>query len=1206
MTTRRSPSFTAPNVSENTDIEFTLTVSDGIITVSDSVVITITDGVNTAPTAEVGTDREIAEGGTVTLAGIAADDDPEDDLKYSWSHNSTLLISLDDSTLTPSFTAPNVSENTDIEFTLTVSDGIITVSDSVVITITDSVNTAPTAEVGTDREIAEGGTVTLAGIAADDDPEDDLKYSWSHNSTLLISLDDSTLTPSFTAPNVSENTDIEFTLTVSDGIITVSDSVVITITDSVNTAPTAEVGTDREIAEGGTVTLAGIAADDDPEDDLKYSWSHNSTLLISLDDSTLTPSFTAPNVSENTDIEFTLTVSDGIITVSDSVVITITDSVNTAPTAEVGTDREIAEGGTVTLAGIAADDDPEDDLKYSWSHNSTLLISLDDSTLTPSFTAPNVSENTDIEFTLTVSDGIITVSDSVVITITDSVNTAPTAEVGTDREIAEGGTVTLAGIAADDDPEDDLKYSWSHNSTLLISLDDSTLTPSFTAPNVSENTDIEFTLTVSDGIITVSDSVVITITDGVNTAPTAEVGTDREIAEGGTVTLAGIAADDDPEDDLKYSWSHNSTLLISLDDSTLTPSFTAPNVSENTDIEFTLTVSDGIITVSDSVVITITDSVNTAPTAEVGTDREIAEGGTVTLAGIAADDDPEDDLKYSWSHNSTLLISLDDSTLTPSFTAPNVSENTDIEFTLTVSDGIITVSDSVVITITDSVNTAPTAEVGTDREIAEGGTVTLAGIAADDDPEDDLKYSWSHNSTLLISLDDSTLTPSFTAPNVSENTDIEFTLTVSDGIITVSDSVVITITDSVNTAPTAEVGTDREIAEGGTVTLAGIAADDDPEDDLKYSWSHNSTLLISLDDSTLTPSFTAPNVSENTDIEFTLTVSDGIITVSDSVVITITDSVNTAPTAEVGTDREIAEGGTVTLAGIAADDDPEDDLKYSWSHNSTLLISLDDSTLTPSFTAPNVSENTDIEFTLTVSDGIITVSDSVVITITDSVNTAPTAEVGTDREIAEGGTVTLAGIAADDDPEDDLKYSWSHNSTLLISLDDSTLTPSFTAPNVSENTDIEFTLTVSDGIITVSDSVVITITDGVNTAPTAEVGTDREIAEGGTVTLAGIAADDDPEDDLKYSWSHNSTLLISLDDSTLTPSFTAPNVSENTDIEFTLTVSDGIITVSDSVVITITDSVNGSDRGGRNRSGDRRRRYRNPCRYPQMMIRRTT
>ena len=1169
-----TPSFTVPNVSEDTAVEFTLTVSDGTTDVSDQIIITITDSANTAPTVNAGTDQEITEGDTVTLAGTATDADPEDDLTYSWSHDSTLFISLDDSTLTPSFTVPNVSEDTAVEFTLTVSDGTTDVSDQIIITITDSANTAPTVNAGTDQEITEGDTVTLAGTATDADPEDDLTYSWSHDSTLFISLDDSTLTPSFTVPNVSEDTAVEFTLTVSDGTTDVSDQIIITITDSANTAPTVNAGTDQEITEGDTVTLAGTATDADPEDDLTYSWSHDSTLFISLDDSTLTPSFTVPNVSEDTAVEFTLTVSDGTTDVSDQIIITITDSANTAPTVNAGTDQEITEGDTVTLAGTATDADPEDDLTYSWSHDSTLFISLDDSTLTPSFTVPNVSEDTAVEFTLTVSDGTTDVSDQIIITITDSANTAPTVNAGTDQEITEGDTVTLAGTATDADPEDDLTYSWSHDSTLFISLDDSTLTPSFTVPNVSEDTAVEFTLTVSDGTTDVSDQIIITITDSANTAPTVNAGTDQEITEGDTVTLAGTATDADPEDDLTYSWSHDSTLFISLDDSTLTPSFTVPNVSEDTAVEFTLTVSDGIITVSDSIIITITDSANTAPTVNAGTDQEITEGDTVTLAGTATDADPEDDLTYSWSHDSTLFISLDDSTLTPSFTVPNVSEDTAVEFTLTVSDGIITVSDSIIITITDSANTAPTVNAGTDQEITEGDTVTLAGTATDADPEDDLTYSWSHDSTLFISLDDSTLTPSFTVPNVSEDTAVEFTLTVSDGIITVSDSIIITITDSANTAPTVNAGTDQEITEGDTVTLAGTATDADPEDDLTYSWSHDSTLFISLDDSTLTPSFTVPNVSEDTAVEFTLTVSDGIITVSDSIIITITDSANTAPTVNAGTDQEITEGDTVTLAGTATDADPEDDLTYSWSHDSTLFISLDDSTLTPSFTVPNVSEDTAVEFTLTVSDGIITVSDSIIITITDSANTAPTVNAGTDQEITEGDTVTLAGTATDADPEDDLTYSWSHDSTLFISLDDSTLTPSFTVPNVSEDTAVEFTLTVSDGIITVSDSIIITITDSANTAPTVNAGTDQEITEGDTVTLAGTATDADPEDDLTYSWSHDSTLFISLDDSTLTPSFTVPNVSEDTAVEFTLTVSDGIITVSDSIIITITDSAN--------------------------------
>ena len=110
--------------------------------------------------------------------------------------------------------------------------------------------------------------------------------------------------------------------------------------------------------------------------------------------------------------------------------------------------------------------------------------------------------------------------------------------------------------------------------------------------------------------------------------------------------------------------------------------------------------------------------------------------------------------------------------------------------------------------------------------------------------------------------------------------------------------------------------------------------------------------------------------------------------------ITVTESANTAPTVNAGTDQEITEGDTVTLAGTATDVDPEDDLTHVWSHDSALSISLDDSALTPSFTVPNVSEETAVEFTLTVSDGTTQVSDRIIITIIGSVNTAQTADAG--------------------------------------------------------------------------------------------------------------------------------------------------------------------------------------------------------------------
>ena len=91
-----------------------------------------------------------------------------------------------------------------------------------------------------------------------------------------------------------------------------------------------------------------------------------------------------------------------------------------------------------------------------------------------------------------------------------------------------------------------------------------------------------------------------------------------------------------------------------------------------------------------------------------------------------------------------------------------------------------------------------------------------------------------------------------------------------------------------------------------------------------------------------------------------------------------------------GNDQQEAEGSTVSLDATVTDDDTEDTLTYAWTHNSTLSISLDDSSaVDTTFTAPNVAENTVVEFTLTVYDGTATVSDKILVTITDSANSPP-------------------------------------------------------------------------------------------------------------------------------------------------------------------------------------------------------------------------
>ena len=384
---------------------------------------------------------------------------------------------------------------------------------------------------------------------------------------------------------------------------------------------------------------------------------------------------------------------------------------------------------------------------------------------------------------------------------------------------------------------------------------------------------------------------------------------------------------------------------------------------------------------------------NAPPTVNAGDDQAVDEGQTVTLAGTATDPDPDhaDTLTYSWSQTSPAspTVSFDSpNSLSTNFTAPQVAATTAFIFTLTVNDGTVEVSDTLQVTITDSPNSQPEVGAGDDQEVVEGATVSLSGTATDDDPEDTLTYSWTHDDTLAITITGSdSLSASFMAPDVAANTTITVTLTVNDGTVEVSDTLQVTITDSPNSQPEVGAGDDQEVVEGATVSLSGTATDDDPEDTLTYSWTHDDTLAITITGSdSLSASFMAPDVAANTTITVTLTVNDGTVDVSDTLQVTITDSPNTPPTVDAGPAQAVNEGVTVTLTGGATDSDHADTLTYSWSQTSPAspTVSLGDpASLTTTFTAPPVTADTAFTFTLSVSDGTDTSTDAVTVTVND-------------------------------------------------------------------------------------------------------------------------------------------------------------------------------------------------------------------------------
>jgi hypothetical protein len=242
--------FQAPAVDADTQITFTLEVSDGINPpVTDSVTLTVTDGgpANSPPAnvSAVVSMNPAAEGATVTLSGSAQDPE-EDPLTYTWSTDYqmpgfTNLPGFPSTSTQVVLSLPQVNADTPITFTLSVSDGTNpAVTDTVTVNINDipNGNSPPVnvSAVASPNPVMEGATVTLTGSAQDPDG-DNLAYIWSVDHP-IPGFPQTGQQVTFTAPVVDANTPITIFLGVYDGV-NGGVGETLTITVKSNSPPTA-------------------------------------------------------------------------------------------------------------------------------------------------------------------------------------------------------------------------------------------------------------------------------------------------------------------------------------------------------------------------------------------------------------------------------------------------------------------------------------------------------------------------------------------------------------------------------------------------------------------------------------------------------------------------------------------------------------------------------------------------------------------------------------------------------------------------------------------------------------------------------------------------------------------------------------------------------------------------------------------------------
>ncbi|MDF3125775.1 hypothetical protein [Rheinheimera sp. 1928-s] len=171
----------------------------------------------------------------------------------------------------------------------------------------------------------------------------------------------------------------------------------------------------------------------------------------------------------------------------------------------------------------------------------------------------------------------------------DDKDELPTVSVAAAVALKENRTTTIAATATDDDGI--ISYSWTQVSGPTLSLSNaSTSTVTATAPAVDANAAAVLRVTVTDSSDqTATANVTVNIANNILPAVTAAF---ESAAEKSAVTLTAVATDTDGEI-TAYNWTQTAGPAVTLTGAdTAALSFTAPSVTEDTELAFSVTVTD--------------------------------------------------------------------------------------------------------------------------------------------------------------------------------------------------------------------------------------------------------------------------------------------------------------------------------------------------------------------------------------------------------------------------------------------------------------------------------------------------------------------------------------------------------------------------------------------------------------------------------------
>ncbi len=921
-------------------------------------------------------------------------------------------------------------------------------------------NNRPIANAGSDQTLSVSSIVNLDASGSYDPDGDPITYKWEFLSkpagstaNLVNAL---TANPSF---QVNLPGDYEIKLVVTDqwGVYSLSD----TITVKGVSPPVLDYIGPKTVDEGGSLSFS-VSGSDLDSGVLIYSAS-------GLPDGATFDGTTfswTPGYDHAGSYSVNFQVSDGASTDSETVPITVTN-VNRAPLLGAIGAQSVYENQNLafTVSGSDADDDQVTYSAIGLPSNAAL------NSETGAFSwAPTYEQAGTYEMTFTVTDEEGATDTEMVIILVSNVNRPPVLNPISNQAVNEGGSLffTVSGSDADGDL---LTYS----ATGLPSgatLDSVTGAFSWT-PNFTQAGNYPVTFTITDTLDgSYSETVWFTV-NNVNRPPLFNSIGNQEVNEGQSISFTLLASDPDG-DQVTYT-ATGLPVGATLDGTTF--SWT-PGYDQAGSYSVTFQVSDGVLTDSETVTITVTN-VNRAPILGAIGAQSVDENQNLEFT-VSGSDLDGDALTYS---SSPLP---DGATLNPQTGAfqwiPTYEQAGTYEVTFTVTDeGGATDTEMVIFTV-NNINRPPVVGTINAITVSEQQAINFQVPGSDADA-DALTYSpvgiWPEgaqiSSTGLLTW----------IPSYAQSGEYTPNFLVTDGINTNTGLIPITVTN-VNQAPVFELIGARSIDENQNLafTLAGSDADGDI---LTYSATglpSSATLNSASGSFTWTPDFAQAGI-----YPVTFTVSDNSGGTNSEIVIITVNNVNRPPVLNEIENQEV--NGGQSLSFTVSGNDPDGDSVIYTATDLPVGATFVGDTFNCDSATPGI-----YTVTFTATAGGQSDSKTMTINVIQNANQAPVAILDGPYTAYEGSEITFDGSASSDPDGDTLTYEWDLDGD--GTFETLGMMVSRTWPDDYTGT-VSLRVTDSKGLTSVASSTV-TVT---NTAPSATLSSSFLVKVPITMRVAG-------------------------------------------------------------------------------------------------------